>query len=234
MKTTGVTRTATSPIRVRVVYEPADSVIIPSDIAGVFTQLTSCLDVARAVTQTTITCAADRPALDEPFDPLRGLRPRPPEVRKRPPLTLEEHVAEAVDESFQLVMSYAELRNRQDSDQLAYDRQVTVVAITMQSPLHVLLQVDPKVWPVIGFAFVALLERIATMGVRIGRKRREELLRSQVLDEVSKGVREGQLDRLLPLLREPGPSTGSVLGLDAVTIHDPNHPDDPLEEWPRA
>ena len=104
---------------------------------------------------------------------------------------------------------------------------VSVIALRMGSPLDILVEIPPATWPLLGFGLLALTERLATMPVRIARKRKQELLKSAMLDRQASIVNEGRADALAELLLREGPDRPSRAP-DEVTFLDPGDPDDEL------
>ena len=111
---------------------------------------------------------------------------------------------------------------------LAADSDVAVVSVQMASPLEVALEIPAALWLPFGFGFLALAERIATMGVRIARKRKQELLKAAITDKQIQLVSEGRADVLALLVLNEGPRAGSS-GPDEIVFSDPNDPDDEVE-----
>lgn len=104
---------------------------------------------------------------------------------------------------------------------------LSVVALRMGSPLEILVEIPPATWPLLGLGLLALAERIATMPVRIARKRREELLKSAMLDRQTSLVSNGRADVLAELLLRDG--HGPSKAPDEIAFLDPGDPDDELE-----
>lgn len=108
------------------------------------------------------------------------------------------------------------------------DEETWVVSVRMGSPLEVVLQIPAVLWSGIAIGLLALTERITTTPVRIARKRKEELLRSAILDQQIELVRAGSADVLAQLLLEEGPCR-ATRGPDNIAFLDPDDPDDQLE-----
>lgn len=104
---------------------------------------------------------------------------------------------------------------------------VSVIALRMGSPLEILVEIPPATWPLLGFGLLALTERLATMPVRIARKRKEELLRSAMLARQTSMVIDGRADALAELLLREGPHRLSRAP-DEVSFMDPGDPHDEL------
>lgn len=105
---------------------------------------------------------------------------------------------------------------------------VAIRSIEMGSPMRAVVEIPPALWPVIGSGILLLIERIATAPVRIARKRKEELLKSVVLDVQTDLVKRGQAEVLAGLLRKEGPIR--LPGPDEVVFIDPDDPDDELDD----
>jgi len=106
---------------------------------------------------------------------------------------------------------------------------VAIRSIEMRSPLIAVVEIAPALWPVIGSAILLLIEGIATAPARIARKRKEELLKSAVLDAKAEIVKRVQADVLAGLLRKEGPIR--LPGPDEVVFIDPDDPDDELDDY---
>jgi hypothetical protein len=108
------------------------------------------------------------------------------------------------------------------------DDDVTVTALRMGSPLEVLVEIPSALWPVLALGLLTLTERITTMPVRIARKRKEELLKSAILDRQTTLVNDGRADVLAQLLIQEGPHR-DARAPDEVLFLDPEDPEDELE-----
>jgi len=105
---------------------------------------------------------------------------------------------------------------------------VSVVSVHMGSPLEVVLEIPAVLWSGVAIGLLALAERITTMPVRIARKRKEELLKTAVIDKQIELVNEGRADVLAEILLEEGPRRRTH-GPDEVVFTDPDDPHDKLE-----
>lgn len=113
---------------------------------------------------------------------------------------------------------------------------VEVVLVQMASPLNVVLEIPPAAWVPLGLGLVLLAEQIATMPVRIARKRKEELLKLALADRQIKSLlAENRLESLEErakvlgrLLLNEGPSA-DARGPSEVAFVDPDDPQDELE-----
>jgi len=82
------------------------------------------------------------------------------------------------------VMAATRRKLQRDTDLLRQvTPEVTVASVHMASPLQVVLEIPGATWLALGFGLVALTERIATMPVRIERKRKDELLKVAITQE---------------------------------------------------
>lgn len=100
--------------------------------------------------------------------------------------------------------------------------------VQMALPTPVLLDIPSPLWVPLGFAIVALVERIATMSVRIARKHEQELLRRAIARKQIQLVIEGRADGLLLIsLPENGLRRGSP---SEVGFNNTDDPDDKPEE----
>ncbi len=107
------------------------------------------------------------------------------------------------------------------------DERVTVASVHLNSPLEVVLAIPVVVWPGLAIGLLALAELIATAPVRISRKRKEELLKSAILDTRIALAESGRADVLAELLLEEGPAPR--LGPSEIVFDDPDEPEDELE-----
>lgn len=107
------------------------------------------------------------------------------------------------------------------------DERVTVASVHLSSPLEVVLAIPVVVWPGLAIGLLALAELIATAPVRISRKRKEELLKSAILDTRIALAESGRADVLAELLLEEGPAPR--LGPSEIVFDDPDEPEDELE-----
>jgi hypothetical protein len=108
------------------------------------------------------------------------------------------------------------------------DDDVTVTALRMGSPLEVLVEIPPSLWPFLALGLLALTERITTLPVRIARKRKEELLKSAILDRQTALVNDGRADVLAQLLIQEGPHRDERAPNEVLFL-DPEDPEDELE-----
>ena len=107
-------------------------------------------------------------------------------------------------------------------------QQSRVVSLQMGSPLEVILELPLVAWPGLAIGLIALIDRIATAPARIARKRKQELLRSAILDKQTQLVVDGQADVLATLLLKEGPDR-PVRGPSSVAFLDPEDPAGELE-----
>jgi hypothetical protein len=108
------------------------------------------------------------------------------------------------------------------------DTSVSVVSIRMDSPLVAVVEIPAAVWLGAAVAFLALAERIATLPVRIARKRKEELLKIAIADAEIERV-NARADALGLLLLDEGPRLDKR-GPEEVVFMDPDEPDDELDD----
>lgn len=151
-----------------------------------------------------------------------------PEAIKRAAFELGIELPHASDEPPNFTTrSLAELRSR--ISRLSPTRPLgSVVSLRMDSPLEIVLEIPLVAWPGIAIGLLALAERIATMPVRIARKRKEEMLQSAILDKQTQLVSDGRADVLAELLLQQGPDR-QVRGPDDIAFLDPEDPRDELE-----
>jgi RNA polymerase sigma factor (sigma-70 family) len=107
-------------------------------------------------------------------------------------------------------------------------RHASVISLRMGSPLDVVLEIPIVAWSFVGLGLLALAERIATAPVRIARKRRQELLKTAVIDRQTQLINDGKADVLAQLLLKEGPR-GPTRGPDDITLFDPADPGDELD-----
>lgn len=104
----------------------------------------------------------------------------------------------------------------------------SVIALRMESPLQAVLEIPLVTWPALAIGLLALTERIATMPVRISRKRKQELLKSAIVDKQTQLVVDSSADVLARLLLREGPDR-RISGPSEVTFLDPDDPSEELE-----
>jgi hypothetical protein len=91
------------------------------------------------------------------------------------------------------------------------------------------IDIAPALWTAIGSGVLLLVEQLATAPARVARKRKEELLKSAVLDAQTEIVKRGQAEVLAGLLRKEGPDR--KCGPDEVLFIDPNEPGAELDPY---
>jgi hypothetical protein len=156
---------------------------------------------------------------------LQGLRP----VNIAAQLEIPQHRFDSIMRQFLMVQLRAQLQRRESPtrplpEDVALDRpqpRVVVATVRMESPLDVVLEIPAVVWLTSGLAFLALTERLATMPVRIARKRKDELLKIAVAHVEMQRLKH-QADVLAKLLQQQGAPP------DQVTFTTPGEPGDEL------
>lgn len=215
--------------------------VLPGELTRVFHQLELLLNYAPRVT-----AAEDIPAAASPVDLMEAVKRSLGAFRERAGAaddkTESDPRAEPVLEvrsSFEgLIVSISHVDNpggpaagpgtSQDAAPLVAAQSPSVIALRMDSPLEILVQVPVAGWPVLGIGLIALTERIATMPVRITRKWKQERLKSAVLDKQTQAVISTRADVFARLLLENGPARDHS-GPHEVTFLDPDDPGGELE-----
>ena len=85
-----------------------------------------------------------------------------------------------------------------------------------------------ELWLGVGFGVLLLAERIRTFEVRVSRKIKEELLRSELIDAKRRDILKGQADALERHWRH---TEGELLNLNKLDVLDANEEAEDLEDF---
>lgn len=98
----------------------------------------------------------------------------------------------------------------------------------LESPLEVVATAPAELWLGVGFGVLLLAERIRTFEVRVSRKIKEELLRSELIDAKRRDILKGQADALERHWRH---TEGELLNLNKLDVLDANEEAEDLEDF---
>lgn len=102
-----------------------------------------------------------------------------------------------------------------------------VCSARLESPLEVVATAPVDLWLGVGFGVLLLAERIRTFEVRVSRKIKEELLRSELIDAKRRDILKAQADALQHHWRR---TEREVLNLNKLDVLDAREEDEDLED----